>query len=952
MPLTPEEQARINIDKLLADGGWVVQDRHAANITAGRGVAIREFPLRSGYGEADYLLFVDGTAAGVIEAKKEGSTLTGFEGQTAKYSEGLPPEIPAPRRPLPFLYQSTGIETRFTSLLEPDARSRNVFAFHRPETLAEWLQDELQHPGTTLRAQLRHLPTLAKDGLRPAQINAIENLEVSLADQRPRALIQMASGGGKTYTACNVAYRLIKYGGARRVLFLVDRANLGRQALKEFQAFITPDENRPFTELYNVQHMQSNKLDDVSRVCITTIQRLFSMLKGEEQLDPALEEESAFTMASLQRDPVPVSYNPRIPIESFDFVITDECHRSIYNLWRQVLEYFDASLIGLTATPSKQTLGFFNQNLVMEYNHEQAVADHVNVDFDVFRIRTLVSENGSIVNAGFDVAKRDRQTRRVRWEKLDEDLAYGASQLDRDVVAKDQIRTVIRTFKERLSTEIFPGRTEVPKTLIFAKDDSHADEIVQIVREEFGKGNDFAEKITYRTGTARRVTKVIATDGTESEKVDWVNNGIKPEDLLSSFRNSYNPRIAVTVDMIATGTDIKPLEIVFFMRQVRSRLLFEQMKGRGARVVTETELQGVTPDAKSKTHFVIVDAIGLFAEEMSDTQPLERKKAVSLQKLMEVVAFGSRDKDVLSSIASRLARLDLQLTKDDRAMLQEVNGGKPLTAITRGLVEALDPDAHVEAARQAAGGAEPTVEQIAQAADKLLAEAAKPLASNPVLRGKIVDIKKSYEQVIDTITKDEVLEAGFSEAAKQKAQSIVQSFEQFIELHKDEITALQVLYSRPYRQRLTFKQIKELAEELSRPHDGLRGITPEVLWHAYETLDRSKVRGSGGRMLTDIVSLVRFAIHQQPELHPFQEDVKARFANWLVQQQSAGKRFTPDQLQWLEAIRDHIATSLALEMDDFDYTPFAQKGGLGKAYQVFGEQLQPLVDELNEVLAA
>ena len=432
----------------------------------------------------------------MIEAKKEGSTLTGFEGQTAKYSEGLPPEIPAPRHPLPFLYQSTGLETRFTSLLDPDARSRNVFAFHRPETLAEWLQDELQHPGTTLRALLRHMPPLTKDKLRLAQTKAIENLEVSLTDQRPRALIQMASGGGKTYTACNFVYRLIKYAGARRVLFLVDRANLGRQTLKEFQAFITPDENRPFTELYNVQHMQSNKLDDVSRVCITTIQRLFSMLKGEEQLDPALEEESAFTMEGLQREPVPVAYNPRMPIETFDFIVTDECHRSIYNLWRQVLEYFDASLIGLTATPSKQTLGFFNQNLVMEYNHEQAVADQ--------RQRGLrrlphphAGQRGRQRRSmpASDVDKRDRQTRKVRWEKLDEDLDLRSrAQLDRDVVARDQIRTIIRTFRERLFTEIFPGRTEVPKTLIFAKDDSHADDIVQIVREEFGKGNDFCRE--------------------------------------------------------------------------------------------------------------------------------------------------------------------------------------------------------------------------------------------------------------------------------------------------------------------------------------------------------------------------------------------------------------------------------------------------------------------------
>jgi type I restriction enzyme R subunit len=458
-------------------------------------------------------------------------------------------------------------------------------------------------------------------------------------------------------------------------------------------------------------------------------------------------------MAGLQREPVPVAYNPRFPIETFDFIVTDECHRSIYNLWRQVLEYFDASLIGLTATPSKQTLGFFNQNLVMEYNHEQAVADKVNVDFDVYRIRTLISEHGSTINAGFEVDKRDRLTRKMRWETLDDNLTYGSSQLDRDVVARDQLRTIIRTFKERLFTEIFPGRTEVPKTLIFAKDDSHADDIVQMVREEFGKGNDFAQKITYRTGTARVVTKKKAADGGEIEEVTWVNSGIKAEDLLSSFRNSYNPRIAVTVDMIATGTDVRPLEIVFFMRDVHSRLLFEQMKGRGARVVTETELQAVTPDAKSKTHFVIVDAIGLSEQEMNDTQPLERKKTVSFERLLEAVAFGSRDQDILSSVASRLARLDQELSAPDREMIQKVTGGQPLAAITRGIVEALDPDAHVEAARSANGGAEPSDEQIAEAAKNLLAEAAKPIAANPELRKLLVTVKKAYEQIPPSLSR-------------------------------------------------------------------------------------------------------------------------------------------------------------------------------------------------------
>jgi len=335
VPLTPEDKARQTIDRLLAQAGWKIQDRREANLSGPGGVAIREFPM-PGYGEADYLLFVDGKALGVVEAKRDGETLTHVERQTEKYSVGLPKYVDAPVKPLPFRYESTGAETRFTNGLEPDAASRNVFAFHKPETLVDWLNKE------TVKARLRHMPPLAEEGLRKAQIIAIKNLEVSLARGDRRALIQMATGGGKTFTACNFIYRLIKYAGARRVLFLVDRNNLGRQALKEFQAFKTPDEQRPFTELYNVQHMQSNKLDGVSKVCVSTIQRLYAMLQGKE-LDTELEEQAGFAQETLKYEPPPVEYQPGLPIETFDFIITDECHRSIYSLWRQVLEYFDAS---------------------------------------------------------------------------------------------------------------------------------------------------------------------------------------------------------------------------------------------------------------------------------------------------------------------------------------------------------------------------------------------------------------------------------------------------------------------------------------------------------------------------------------------------------------------------------------------------------------------------------
>ena len=662
--MTPEEKARENIDRRLEQAGWAVQNADALNLYVGRGVAVREFPLKAGHGSADYLLYVDQKAVGVVEAKPEGFTLTGVEAQSEKYSTGMPDDLPAYRRPLPFLFESTGVETQFTNGLDPEPRSRLVFSFHTPAALAEWIGAGDGHSASLttgqreaadrtdgyrvpngLRRRLRTMPPLETSGLWPVQERAIRNLEESLAAARPRALVQMATGSGKTFMACNQIYRLIKHAGARRVLFLVDRANLGRQTLREFQGFATPDDGRKFTELYNVQLLQSGHVDPVSRVCISTIQRVYSMLKGEE-LDPEMEELSGFDLSATQRQPAPVEYNSDIPIDTFDVIVIDECHRSIYNLWRQVLEYFDAFLIGLTATPSKQTFGFFRQNLVMEYNHEQAVADGVNVDFDTYRIRTEITEQGSSVDADYWVDKRDRQTRNVRWEQLEEDLTYTPNQLDREVVAEDQIRTVIQTFRDRLFTEIFPGRRDVPKTIIFAKDDSHADDIVRIVRLAFDKGNDFCQKITYKT------------------------TGAKPEDLLASFRNSYNPRIVVTVDMIATGTDIKPVEVVFFMRNVRSRSFFEQMKGRGVRTISSTEFNAVTPDARNKDRFVIVDAVGVTETELSDSYSLDRQPTVSFDRLMDLVGMGSRDPDVLSSLAGRLARLDRQLTPQDRQAIE------------------------------------------------------------------------------------------------------------------------------------------------------------------------------------------------------------------------------------------------------------------------------------------
>ncbi len=919
--LPPEERARVMIDRLLAASGWAVQDATRANLSAGHGVAIREFILEPPHGRVDYLCYVDGKAAGTIEAKPEGYPLISVEPQTAQYVGGLPKDLPTWGDSLPFSYESTGSQTRFTNWLDPEPRGREVFTFHRPETLAAWLDERQRAPErATLRSRLQQMPPLEMGLLWPPKDVAITNLERSLAESRPRALIQMATGSGKTLLAAFAAYRLVKFAGARRVLFLVDRANLGRQTLKEFQGFTTPDDGRKFTELYNVQRLSSNVIDPVSRVTITTIQRLYSIMRGEPELDEEIDEHSSYELSGP--DAAPVVYSPALPIEFFDFVIVDECHRSIYGLWRQVLDYFDAFIIGLTATPNKQAFGFFHKNLVMEYTHEQAVADHVNVGFDVYRIATEMTEIGGKVEAGVYVGHRERSTRKVRWEEADEELEYEASQLDRAVVAPDQIRTVIRTFKDRLFTEIFPGRTEVPKTLIFAKDDSHAEDIVEIVREEFGKGNDFAAKITYRT------------------------TGKKPEDLLAEFRNSYNPRIAVTVDMIATGTDVKPLECVFFMRGVKSRTYFEQMKGRGVRVINPTDLQQVTPDARIKDHFVIIDAVGVTETQLMETKPLDRKPNVPLDRLFKELAFGKRDPDLVSSIADRLARLDLRLRQADRVMLQELANGTSIREITETLIAALDPDHQYAVAEVGTEAGEPTAKDVKKAAADLIEAAVYPLASNPELRLKIVDFRRSYEQIIDETSMDKVLHAGYS---TDRARQTVEDFRQFIEDNKDEITALQILYSHPYSRRLSFKDLRDLANAIGRPP---HQWTPEGLWAAYEALDKSKVHGSGQRVTTDLVSLVRFALGEENELVPFPEKVNERFAVWLAQQEYAGSEFTNEQRRWLEEIKDHIAASMSISTDDLDYTPFVERGGIGKAFEVFGVNLSPLLDELNKALAA
>ncbi|XMO87174.1 DEAD/DEAH box helicase family protein [Algibacter sp. AS12] len=943
----PEQIARDKIDEMLREAGWLVQSKKKVDLSAGKGVAVREY--QTDVGPADYVLFVNRKPVGIIEAKREdeGHRLTVVEEQSSNYANAKLKYLN--NDPLPFVYESTGTITRFTDYRDPKPRGRNVFSFHKPETIAEWLKK-----GQPLRERLLSIPALDETGLRPAQIVAVNNLEHSFKKNRPKALIQMATGAGKTFTAATFVYRLLKHADAKRILFLVDTKNLGEQAEQEFMTFQPNDDNRKFTELYNVQRLSSSYIASDSQVCISTIQRLYSILRGEELEESAEEENpnenSWIQKKTAQQKAVPVEYTPKVPIEQFDFIVIDEAHRSIYNLWKQVLDYFDAFLIGLTATPDKRTFGFFNENVVSQYTYEESVTDGVNVPYDVYNIETDISQNGAMIESGWFVDRRDKLTRKKRWQQEDEDTDYKRNDLDKKVVNPSQIRNIIREYKRALKTTIFPKRIdengdyEVPKTLVFAKTDSHADDIIKIIREEFDEGNDFCKKVTYKVKQDKKDKNGII-----------IEKGEDPKSILNRFRNSYYPRIAVTVDMIATGTDVKPLEVLLFMRDVRSVNYFEQMKGRGTRTINKDTLQLISKTAKSKTHFVIVDAVGATKSKKTDSRPLERKPSVAMKDLLGAVTIGVADEDLFLSLANRLIRLEKQITEKEKDRLLAFSGGKNLKQITKELITAFDQDeietkAQIEIDKISVQNQTPALIEDAKknAQEQLILEASKTF--NGELNGYLDNVRKQHEQIIDSVNIDTVTKSEWETTSVDKATEIVKDFTEYLEANKDEIKALSIFYNQPFNRRnITFKMIKDVMEKLHLENPLL---APDYVWDAYSTLEEVKSKQPKDE-LTALVSLIRRACGIDSELKAYDSTIEANFNKWIFKQHTGQhNRFSQEQLDWLRMIKDHVVSSYHIEIDDLDYTPFDAKGGKGKMHQLFGNQMNEIINELNEVLAA
>lgn len=918
--LPAEAKARLKIDADLEQAGWLIQDRSELNLSAGLGVAVREVPMADG--RVDYLLYVNQRIVGVVEAKPAGTTLAEVHHQAMRYAGGLTPgqklNAILVKGVLPFVYEASSTELFFSNHFDPEPTSRRIFNFQRPSTLQAIIRAEDPVTGKGgWRSQIHQMPPTHGYDLRPASDRAIQSIEHWLkTDGRRRALVQMATGAGKTRMAVTEIYRLLKFGGFKRVLFLVDRNNLGEQTVREFKNWDTPDDGRKFTSIYPVEQLRAHGAADSTKVVVSTIQRVWAGLKGEalpEGYAPEIDE------PDLSGE-IEAVYSDRMPPETFDLIIVDECHRSIYGQWRKVLEYFDAQIIGLTATPTKQTLAFFEQNLVSEYTFQESVADEVNVGFDIYRIKTKIGEEGGLIESGSVIPAIDKRTREQKELEIEEDLDWKPTDEGVAVESPNHIRLVLETFRDRLFTEIFPElndkgekRKVVPKTLIFAKSDAHAETVVRIVREVFNKGDGFAAKITY-----------TAQD---------------PADLINRLRTSPELRIAVTVDMVATGTDVKPLECVLFMRDVRSGTYFEQMKGRGARSISDSDFQAVTEEGVHKDRFVIVDAIGVTEHDFVDVTVTDRVKTVSLDSLLKKAAARELTQDEAATLGSRLSKLGLRMTASERDEIAAI-AGVTIEEMSQQLVKSVNPD---EIANAIANAPEGTPEEVA--VHEFVQSLTGVLATSQILRDKLVTMHQSKYIIRDEVTPDSLLFAG-GVPDLELAERLVHDWQQYLEDNKDEITALQLLYSRPTNSGVTRKALEDLIATIRKPH---QDWTPAIIWKSYELLN--KTNRSIQNKTVDLVSLVRFTLGVMPELVPFAEVVEERYQGWLLSQEQNGARFSAEQKRWLDAIKDYICTGVSFETPALDSVPFIDWGGSDGIERDFTDPIR-VIEDLNQALSA
>ena len=862
--MTPEEKARIKIDQWFADAGWEVINRDEYEPTS-TAVAIREGLLKDNL-EADYFLFINGKAVGVLEAKREETDA--FSSmvceQAALYAKSVPNIYQTYQKPLPFIFTSNGKELYFCDFREQDHYFKQIMTIPTPHELVKKLGINDYFAG---------LPTLRKKGLRDCQYEAITELEKSFRSGQKRALMVLATGAGKTYTACLAAYRMLSYTPMRRVLFLVDRNNLGKQAEGEFGTFRLTENGEAFNTIFTVNRLRSSSIPSDSNVIISTIQRLFSFLKGDAIEDNEDDDENEPT------EEVALPPNPNLPHDYFDMIIVDECHRSIYGNWRKVLEYFDtARLVGLTATPIPETMAFFNNNCIVNYTLEKSIVDGVNVDCRVYRIKTQVTETGGAILVGEKFKEETRYTGEVKTVSSKETKTYTNKELNRSIINPAQIKLILSTYRDVVYTELFndpqrePNMDYLPKTLIFALNEAHATNIVQIAKEVFGRTDDrFVQKITYSAGDSN--------------------------ELIRQFRNDKDFRIAVTCTLVATGTDVKPLEVVMFMRDVESLPLYIQMKGRGVRTIGDEQLRNVTPNAFSKDCFYLVDAVGVTEHEMTIPTATDESttKIITLKELLERISHGYFPDEYLKRLAATLARSYNKADDSQRKEFARLSHDdmKELSARIYDALEkgTLPPFVSTE---------KPNLERQGLVS---------PLANHADARRYLLILAAGF---VNTLMpgEDTLISKGFS---IEEAKNTTEAFEEFCSENADEIEALRIIYNNE-GEPITYSMLKDLEHKLKMANNH---FAPKQIWNSYAVLSPGKVKRSTTKeesdALTNIIQLVRFAFRQIERLDSVVTTSKQYFNLWLGQNQ---REITDKQREVISRIVDYIASNGACTVRD------------------------------------
>ena len=891
--MTPEEKARQKIDLWFAEAGWKVINREDYEPTC-TAVAIREGLLKGNL-EADYFLFINGKAIGVLEAKRE--EIDPFSNnvceQAVLYAKSVPHIYQAYQKPLPFIFTSNGKELFFCDFREQKQSFKQIMAIPTPYELVKQLGISDYFAG---------LPSLQKKGLRDCQYEAVTELEKSFRSGQNRALMVLATGAGKTYTACLAAYRLLSYTPMRRVLFLVDRNNLGKQAEGEFGTFRLTENGDAFNTIFTVNRLRSSSIPSDSNVVISTIQRLFSFLRGDTIEDNDNDDDNEPT------EEVVLPPNPNLPHDYFDLIIIDECHRSIYGNWRKVLEYFDtARLVGLTATPIPETMAFFNNNRIVNYTLEKSIVDGVNVDCRVYRIKTQVTENGGAILEGEKIKEETRYTGDVKTISNKETKTYTNKELNRSVINPAQIKLILSTYRDVVYTELFndPQREAnfdyLPKTLIFALNETHASNIVQIAKEVFGHTDDrFVQKITYSAGDSN--------------------------ELIRQFRNDKDFRIAVTCTLVATGTDVKPLEVLIFMRDVESLPLYIQMKGRGVRTIGDEQLRNVTPNAFSKDCFYLIDAVGVTEHEKTIPTITDEltTKIITLKELLEQITHGYLPDEHLKRLAATLSRIYNKADNSQRTEFIRL-ANDDMKELASRIYEAFENNI----LPPFISTKEPNNERKGLVA---------PLANHADARRYLLILAAGF---VNTLMpgEDTLISKGFS---IEEAKSTTEAFEDFCKEHSDEIEALRIIYNNE-GEPITYSMLKDLENKLKMANNH---FTSKQLWNSYAILNPNSVRRSSTKeesdALTNIIQLVRFALRQIERLDSVVSTSKQYFNLWLGQNQ---REITDKQREVISRIVDYIASNGACTIKEIREDDATQAAQMIRAFgnmQKANEALQSL----------